>query len=272
MYEKNLPGNIGIKKEFADRMTEFINWAKTKVSFMDGEKIRCPCSNCRNNKFKSTDEVTYDLYRKGFVKNYYNWTSHGEPLQMDYEHPMSANNFVDQMTNWNNYEQLNWDQRIVFDAAGPVFHPQRSAYNESHTNEASSNSNDGVQHNTDNLGALSEKNFDVVRASNQPLYSGSEPHSQLSAVARYKPTRGQNPRRKKSAYATLRYLPITPDCRGHPYKRNKKAFTKGRVEKSEAPPRANGEKIWRSVRNFKSVVEDPINYPPGYGIEHKWTK
>ncbi|KAL0434952.1 UNVERIFIED_CONTAM: hypothetical protein Sradi_0203100 [Sesamum radiatum] len=59
---------------------------------------------------------------------------------------------------------------------------------------------------------------------------------------------------------------------GHPYRRNKKAFTKGRVEKSEAPPRANGEKIWRFVRNFKSVVEDPINYPPGYGIEHKWTK
>ncbi|KAL0355386.1 UNVERIFIED_CONTAM: hypothetical protein Sradi_3985500 [Sesamum radiatum] len=59
---------------------------------------------------------------------------------------------------------------------------------------------------------------------------------------------------------------------GHPYRRNKKAFTKGRVEKSEAPPRANGEKIWRFVRNFKSVVEDPINYPLGYGTEYKWTK
>ncbi|KAL0408293.1 UNVERIFIED_CONTAM: hypothetical protein Sradi_1763700 [Sesamum radiatum] len=142
MYEKYLPGNIDIRKEFADGVTEFINWAKTQFAFMAGEKIHCPCSNCRNNKFKSTEEVTYDLYRKGFVKNYYNWTSHGEPLQMDYEHPMLANNFVDQMTNWNNYEQLNWDQRMVFAAAGPVFHPQRNAYNESHTNEAGSNSND----------------------------------------------------------------------------------------------------------------------------------
>ncbi|KAL0367433.1 UNVERIFIED_CONTAM: hypothetical protein Sradi_3633400 [Sesamum radiatum] len=99
---------------------------------------------------------------------------------------------------------------MVFDAAGPVFHPQGIAYNESHTNEAGSNSNDGVQHNTDNLGALSKKFVDVVRASDQPLYNGSETHSQLSAAARYKPTRGQNPRRKKTAYAILRYLPITP--------------------------------------------------------------
>ncbi|KAL0434953.1 UNVERIFIED_CONTAM: hypothetical protein Sradi_0203200 [Sesamum radiatum] len=98
---------------------------------------------------------------------------------------------------------------MVFDATGLVFRPQGNAYNESHTNEAGSNSNDGVQHNTDNLGALSEKFFDIVRASDQPLYSESETHSQLSAVARYKPTRGQNPRRKKTAYAILRYLPIT---------------------------------------------------------------
>ncbi|KAL0462260.1 UNVERIFIED_CONTAM: hypothetical protein Slati_0113600 [Sesamum latifolium] len=98
---------------------------------------------------------------------------------------------------------------MVFDAASPVFRPQGNAYNESHTNEAGSNSNDGVQHNTDNLGALSEKFSDVVRASDQPLYSGSKTHSQLSAVARYKPTRDQNPHCKKSAYATLRYLPIT---------------------------------------------------------------
>ncbi|KAL0356232.1 UNVERIFIED_CONTAM: hypothetical protein Sradi_4070100 [Sesamum radiatum] len=59
---------------------------------------------------------------------------------------------------------------------------------------------------------------------------------------------------------------------GHPYKRNKKAFTKDRVEKNEAPLRANREKIWRSVRHFKSAIEDPINYPPGYGTEHKWMK
>ncbi|KAL0355383.1 UNVERIFIED_CONTAM: hypothetical protein Sradi_3985200 [Sesamum radiatum] len=184
MYEKNLPGNIGIRKEFADGVTEFINWAKSQFAFMDGEKICCPCSNCRNNKFKSTEEVTYDLYRKGFLKNYYNWISHGKPLQMDYEHPILANNFIDQMTNWSNYEQLNWDQRMVFDAAGPVFRPHGNAYNDSHTNEVGSNSNDGVQHNIDNSEALSEKIFDVVRALDQPLYNGSEIHSQLSAVAR----------------------------------------------------------------------------------------
>ncbi|KAL0321978.1 UNVERIFIED_CONTAM: hypothetical protein Scaly_2494200 [Sesamum calycinum] len=59
---------------------------------------------------------------------------------------------------------------------------------------------------------------------------------------------------------------------GHPYRRNKKAFTKGIVEKNEAPPRLNGEEVWHSVRYFKSAIEDPVSYPPGYGTEHKWTK
>ncbi|KAL0435018.1 UNVERIFIED_CONTAM: hypothetical protein Sradi_0209700 [Sesamum radiatum] len=58
----------------------------------------------------------------------------------------------------------------------------------------------------------------------------------------------------------------------HPYRRNKKAFTKGRVEKNEAPPRANGEEVWHSVRYFKSAIEEPLSYPPGYGTEHNWTK
>ncbi|KAL0444229.1 UNVERIFIED_CONTAM: hypothetical protein Slati_2145600 [Sesamum latifolium] len=47
---------------------------------------------------------------------------------------------------------------------------------------------------------------------------------------------------------------------------------KGRVEKNEAPPRANGEEVWCSVRYFKSAIEEPLCYPPGYGTEHKWTK
>ncbi|KAL0437853.1 UNVERIFIED_CONTAM: hypothetical protein Sradi_0493200 [Sesamum radiatum] len=59
---------------------------------------------------------------------------------------------------------------------------------------------------------------------------------------------------------------------GHPYRRNKKAFTKGRVEKNEAPPRANGEEVWHSMCYFKSAIEEPLSYPPGYGTEHKWKK
>ncbi|KAL0320146.1 UNVERIFIED_CONTAM: hypothetical protein Sradi_5276100 [Sesamum radiatum] len=47
---------------------------------------------------------------------------------------------------------------------------------------------------------------------------------------------------------------------------------KGRVEKNEAPPRANREEVWHSVRYFKSAIEEPLSYPPGYGTEHKWTK
>ncbi|KAL0374151.1 UNVERIFIED_CONTAM: hypothetical protein Sradi_3330800 [Sesamum radiatum] len=276
MYEKNLPRNVGIRQEFQDGVFEFINWAKTQHVFMDGEKIHCPCSKCKNGKYKSTEEVTYHLLRKGFVENYYNWTSHGEP---EYEPSMSENNLLDDTTlYWNNYEQLNWDQIMVIDATGPTFPPV-------HVSHEPNKKETGISSN-DQGGSFS----DVISAADQPLYSGSENHSQLSAVvrlanikseynlpqscydeisqligellprdhtlpkdyysakklirelglpvekidackdgcmlfwnddkhlefckfcghARYKPVKGQKPRRKRSAYATLRYLPITP--------------------------------------------------------------
>ncbi|KAL0433254.1 UNVERIFIED_CONTAM: hypothetical protein Slati_2659700 [Sesamum latifolium] len=41
---------------------------------------------------------------------------------------------------------------------------------------------------------------------------------------------------------------------GHPYRRNKKAFMKGRVEKNEAPPRANGGK--RKIKDNLNARKD----------------
>ncbi|KAL0387660.1 UNVERIFIED_CONTAM: hypothetical protein Sradi_2647800 [Sesamum radiatum] len=276
MYEKNLPRNVGIRQEFQEGVIEFINWAKTQHAFMDKEKIRCPCRKCENGKYKSPEEVTYHLLRKGFIENYHNWTSHGEP---EYELSVSENNLPSEITlHWNNYEQLNWDQRMVFDAVGPICPPVHASH-QSNENETGMSSNDQG-------GSF----FDIVNAADQPVYSGSENHSQLSTVARlvnikfeynlpqscydeisqligellpryhtlpkdyystkklirelglpvdkidackagcmlfwkddkhlefckfcgharYKPVKGQKPRRKRSAYATLRYLPITP--------------------------------------------------------------
>ncbi|KAK4385537.1 hypothetical protein Sango_2677700 [Sesamum angolense] len=166
---------------------------------------------------------------------------------------------------------------MVFDAVGPICPPVHVSH-QSNENETGMSSNDQG-------GSF----FDVVNAADQPLYSGSENHSQLSAVARlvnikseynlsqscydeisqligellprdhtlpkdystkklirelglsvekidackagcmlfwkddkhlefckfcwhaiYKPVKVQKSRRKRSAYATLRYLPITP--------------------------------------------------------------
>ncbi|KAL0387449.1 UNVERIFIED_CONTAM: hypothetical protein Sradi_2626700 [Sesamum radiatum] len=86
--------------------------------------------------------------------------------------------------------------------------------------------------------------------------------------ARYKPTRERNPNRKKTQYAILRqFLPLN-----HPYRGNKKAFTKNRVERKVACLRLTGEHIRDWVEEFSPVVEVPLSFPDGYGSEHNWTK
>ena len=60
--------------------------------------------------------------------------------------------------------------------------------------------------------------------------------------------------------------------RKHPYRKDKKAFLKGVVEKDGPPPRLNGEEIWNRVRNIQSAIENPRGMPYGYLTDHKWTK
>ena len=58
----------------------------------------------------------------------------------------------------------------------------------------------------------------------------------------------------------------------HPYSRDKKEFTKNRVEKKVARPRSTGEQIREWVEGFSPTIEVPLSLPDGYGTEHKWTK
>ncbi|KAL0411275.1 UNVERIFIED_CONTAM: hypothetical protein Slati_3717200 [Sesamum latifolium] len=84
MYEKNLLNRAGLTPEFEDGVTAFIEWAKSQHAYMDGEKIRCPCWKYKNEVFKTPDEVNFDLYMKGFMPEYYNWTSRGDEREQDY--------------------------------------------------------------------------------------------------------------------------------------------------------------------------------------------
>ncbi|KAL0455864.1 UNVERIFIED_CONTAM: hypothetical protein Slati_0925600 [Sesamum latifolium] len=114
-------------EEFEDGIREIVNWAKDQQAYMNGEKIRCPCRKCKNCVFKTTDEVMFDICMKGFIEGYYNWTAHGEaqvieyyddpPAQISVETPVAPN----VATHWGDVEQMNWDQRMVYDAAGPHF-------------------------------------------------------------------------------------------------------------------------------------------------------
>ncbi|KAK4381796.1 hypothetical protein Sango_2935300 [Sesamum angolense] len=84
MYNKNLSRRVGLTPEFEDGVKIFIEWAKGQHRHMDGDKIKCPFRKCKNTQFGTPNEVSYHLGIRGFMLEYYNWTSHGEDIVQDY--------------------------------------------------------------------------------------------------------------------------------------------------------------------------------------------
>ncbi|KAL0443816.1 UNVERIFIED_CONTAM: hypothetical protein Slati_2104300 [Sesamum latifolium] len=149
------------------------------------------------------------------MDGYYNWTAHGEAKVLENDD----------------------DQPAQVCLETPVAPDMRTQWAEG----ANSSFPTGVSSYDYDVSGLLERFFDVVHAVDQPLYSGCD-ESQLAAVARlvnikakhnmsercydqdnidmeyckvcgdprYKATRDRNPHRKKSPYAVLRYLPLTP--------------------------------------------------------------
>ncbi|XP_016177767.1 uncharacterized protein LOC107620058 [Arachis ipaensis] len=58
----------------------------------------------------------------------------------------------------------------------------------------------------------------------------------------------------------------------HMFRRNKDAFYKNRIERSEPPPRLTGEKIWDIVQNYDKISDVEQLEIEGYGSMHNWTK
>ncbi|KAL0309006.1 UNVERIFIED_CONTAM: hypothetical protein Sradi_5842900 [Sesamum radiatum] len=58
----------------------------------------------------------------------------------------------------------------------------------------------------------------------------------------------------------------------HPYGRNKKAFTKNRVEYMVARPKLKRGQICDWVADISLSVEQTLTLPFGYGSDHKCTK
>ncbi|KAL0420403.1 UNVERIFIED_CONTAM: hypothetical protein Slati_3063200 [Sesamum latifolium] len=123
MYEKNLPNRQLLTSQFQDGFIAFIEWSKSQHAYMDGDKIRCPYRKCKDELFKTTDEVNFDLYMKYFMPEYYNWTSHGEERVQEYFEVVTAPPLQDEVTSTQlgDATQINWAQRMVLDAAGPAF-------------------------------------------------------------------------------------------------------------------------------------------------------
>ncbi|KAL8140506.1 hypothetical protein V2J09_006527 [Rumex salicifolius] len=199
MYDRRLPNDSGWKNGFIDGVEIFIEFATSQVHLMDGSKINCPCSKCKNGRFQEIDDVRVHLYTKGFVDSYYSWTEHGElPF-------VSASNMNDMNIfgiGIDMFDNSNPAQRMVFDAPGPSFLPPPRFDHNSSINDKPNTSHVEMSKNDVNLitdmstthqstmmvdpdsSLLSEHFSDVLRAANQPLYQGSC-LSQLAAVGSF---------------------------------------------------------------------------------------
>nr|GMD83380.1 uncharacterized protein LOC109168299 [Ipomoea batatas] len=137
-------------------------------SWMDGERIKCPCNQrkCQNTKFLDVPTVKFHLAKYEFVSDYYVWRFHGEcNLRVDVEQDVGA---PSQMAS---EEVSNAYHTMVMDAAGPEFNVDE--IEESPNPEA-------------------QKFYDMLKAADQELWPGSKNHSQLSLVARLMSLKSEN--------------------------------------------------------------------------------
>ncbi|KAL2924321.1 N-glycosylase/DNA lyase, partial [Bienertia sinuspersici] len=79
--------------EYRVGVDEFMVYATTNIISGDG-KLRCPCIKCVNNKLLSPDDVNYHLLHFGMMRNYNNWTFHGEDVNEISSEPMAENESV----------------------------------------------------------------------------------------------------------------------------------------------------------------------------------
>jgi hypothetical protein len=64
-----------------------------------------------------------------------------------------------------------------------------------------------------------------------------------------------------------RFLPLN-----HPFRRNRRRFTKNKVETDDPLEILSRSDVWQSVRGYPKVIDGPFSKLPGYGVEHNWSK
>ncbi|KAL2906146.1 putative ATP-dependent RNA helicase spindle-E [Bienertia sinuspersici] len=96
--------------EYRVGVDDFMVYATRSLTSSDG-KLRCPCIKCVNNKLLSPDDVNYHLLHFGIMRNYNNWTFHGENKKLRMANANSNRGEI----NVGNLEQLNTHHTRVED-------------------------------------------------------------------------------------------------------------------------------------------------------------
>ena len=115
MYSRLINGLLNL--EFLVGLEEFIEFACSKPEWMDGNKIKYPCTltKCLNHSYHQIDTVKYHLMKNGFIPGYYVWARHEEM------EPNSIQNSGDAQPASESVE--NAYHSMVMDVVGPNFNP-----------------------------------------------------------------------------------------------------------------------------------------------------
>ncbi|XP_021762951.1 uncharacterized protein LOC110727678 [Chenopodium quinoa] len=139
MYERKV-GN-SINPEFLKGVDEFLKYVEDHPESSNPNEVRCPCFKCKNKRLWDPDTVKLHLYRNGFLPNYYEWMCHGEGF------PGTRR------------RQSNEYREMVLDAFG-------QSQDQGHSEESPVSLEKEPN-------AQAKPFFDLLRASEQPLYEGS---------------------------------------------------------------------------------------------------
>ncbi|KAK4395683.1 hypothetical protein Sango_1722600 [Sesamum angolense] len=179
MYNKNLPGRVGLTPEFEDGVKTFIKWAKGQRRYIDGDKIRFPCRKFKNTKFGTPDEDYFEAPSVPQVLEEPTPTGHIEDVPADATRSRSVDG---------------GPSSYCYGVARTIMMIQGC-----------------TKKLVKDLGLPVEK---IHACKNGCILYWKDyidlEYCKFYGDTRYKPSRGRDPHWKKSPYAVLRYLPITP--------------------------------------------------------------
>ncbi|KAL9677038.1 hypothetical protein QQ045_005264 [Rhodiola kirilowii] len=160
MYEARAHGESYTNDVFITGVNNFIETAMAKGFLASDNKIRCPCTKCKNRRFINIRMMEEHLYKYGFIPNYFNWTLHGEDLvEIEYvnnyptiPHPITVDPVLDSE-----------EENSTHDHGSPADIPESSNFGE---------------HQTENFEA--NKFFNLLNSCSNPAYEGCTTETELS--------------------------------------------------------------------------------------------
>ncbi|CAH9127397.1 unnamed protein product [Cuscuta epithymum] len=154
MYNRVNPGRKGLTDEFKAGVDNFVDFACVQPTFAENNVIKCPCTKCRNRRYKNPGDVKLHLYKWGFESNYWCWIYHGEEVLQ------SSGNFDD--TSHNHVDGDDMYETMIYDNFGLNQEP-------SYLNRDIEGPHDSAK-----------QFYELLDSAQQPLWSGCTADTELS--------------------------------------------------------------------------------------------